>query len=63
MVGVDKWVTKKCGCMLFHEVMTFYKMSLKNQTLAEQRIKKRKIDFPTFLLDTGIDVSVLIIEL
>lgn len=55
--------TKLCFCTLYEEVMALYNMDLAENILVESQKLRKEIDFATFLQDTGITMSCLVIQL
>ena len=65
MTGHGRNQTKSCKCVLYNEVMLLYNYTLsKNLLIPTQNKKNRKhIDFMTFLFQTGLTLSCLVIEM
>lgn len=59
----DSNMTRKCTCVLYKEVMKLYKMNLHNDIYVEQKKLKKNITFQTFLQESDIGISCLVIEL
>ena len=61
--GFGENLTKKCTCIMYEEVMKLYDMNLYENILVENQKLRKHIDFATFLQDTGITMSCLVIQL
>ena len=64
--GHGKWQTRKCECALYKEVDKIYNFVMdQNLLLVGESKKKMKkhIDFSVFLLELGLGISAIVIEL